>query len=192
MRSPAVGGRFGVTAVTAGSAGATRRRMLASSGLAALGVVVAGCAPGTPWPWAKPPRPAPDVGVLHEVIDAEYTMISRYTAALAAHPGLATAISAVLAEHRQHLAQLRAQLVIPAGASAAQRAAAAPRLVGRPQLPPGQTATLGYLRSAERAAASALAARLTSVPPSLAQLMASIGASEATHAALLGRPGRPR
>jgi hypothetical protein len=178
--------------VTTGSAWATRRRVLATSAAAALTAAVAGCAPGTAWPWAKPPRPAPDVGVLHEVIDAEYAMISRYTAALAAHPGLAAAISPVLAEHRQHLAQLRARLVIPAGASAADRAAAAPPRLGRPQLPSGQAATLGYLRSAERAAASALAARLAAVPPSLAQLMASIGASEATHAALLRRPGRPR
>jgi hypothetical protein len=178
--------------VTAGPAGATRRRVLTTSALAALTAAVAGCAQGTPWPWATPPRPAPDVGVLHEVIDAENTMISRYTAALAAHPGLAAAISPVLAEHRQHLAQLRARLVIPAGASAADKAAAALPRPPRPQLPHSQAATLGYLRSAERAAAGALAARLASVPPSLAQLMASIGASEATHAALLGRTGRHR
>jgi hypothetical protein len=178
--------------VTAWPAGATRRRVLTTSALAALAAAVAGCGPGTPWPWAKPPRPAPDVGVLRDVIDAEYTMISRYTAALSAHPGLGVAISPVLAEHRQHLALLRAQLVIPAGASAAERAAAARPRLARPQLPAGQAATLGYLRSAERAAASALAARLGSVPPSLAQLMASIGASEATHAALLDRTGRRR
>jgi hypothetical protein len=166
--------------------------VLATSALTAVAAAVSGCAPGTPWPWSRPPRPAPDVGVLHEVIGAENAMISRYTAALAAHPGLAAAISPVLAEHRQHLAQLRSRLVIPAGASAAQRAAAAPARPGRPRLPPGQAATLGYLRSAERAAAAALAARLASVPPSLAQLMASIGASEATHAALLGRTGSRR
>ena len=173
--------------MTAGPAGATRRRVLTAAALAALAAGVAGCAPGTPWPWAEPPRPAPDVGVLHEVIDAEYTMISRYTAVLSAYPGLATAISPVLAEHRQHLAQLRARLVIPAGGGTAAAAVAAPPRLRRPRLPPGQGAALGYLRSAERAAASALTGRLAAVPPSLAQLMASIGASEATHAAMLGR-----
>jgi hypothetical protein len=173
----------------AGPGGATRRRVLTTSALAAAAAAMAGCAPGPRWPWAQPPRTAPDVGVLHEVIDAEYTMISRYTAVLSAYPALATAISPVLAEHRQHLAQLRARLVIPAGASAAEAAAAAPPRLRRPRPPAGQSAALGYLRSAERAAASALAGRLGSVPSSLAQLMASIGASEATHAALLGRPG---
>jgi hypothetical protein len=178
--------------VTAGPGGATRRRVLATSALAAAGAAVAGCTPGTHWPWAKPPRPAPDVGVLHDVIDAEYKMISRYTAVLSVYPGLAGAISPVLAEHRQHLAQLRARLIIPAGASAAEAAAAAPPRLRRPQLPAGHAAALGYLRSAERAAAGALVGRLASVPPSLAQLIASIGASEATHAALLARTGSRR
>ena len=178
--------------MTAGPAGATRRRVLTASALTALTAGVAGCSGGTRWPWARPPRAAPDVRVLHEVIDAEYTMISRYTAVLSGYPGLAAAISPVLAEHRQHLAQLRARLVIPAGASAAVAAEAAPPRLPRPRLPAGQAAALGYLRSAERAAASALASRLTSVPPSLAQLMASIGASEATHVALLRQATRSR
>lgn len=172
--------------MTAGPAGATRRQVLTASALAMLAAGVSGCSAGPTWPWAKPPRAAPDVGVLREVIDAEYTMISRYTAALSAYPGLAAAISPVLAEHRQHLARLRARLVIPPGASASVAAVAAPPRLPEPRLPAGQAAVLGYLRSAERAAASALVGRLASVPPSLAQLMASIGASEATHAALLG------
>jgi hypothetical protein len=157
--------------------------VLTASALAALAAGVAGCTSGTAWPWAQPPRPAPDVAVLHEVIDAEYTMISRYTAVLSAHPGLAAALSPVLAEHREHLAQLRARLVVPAGASGAELTA--PPRLRRMRPPAGQAAALGYLRSAERAAASVLVSRLASVPPSLAQLMASIGASEATHAALL-------
>ena len=46
--------------------------------------------------------------------------------------------------------------------------------------------TIARLRAAERASAADLVRRLVTVPPSLAQLFASIAASDATHAAALG------
>jgi transposase len=175
-------------------AGTTRRRVLSASVLAALAAVGAsGCEPQA-WPWATPPKPLPDVGVLRDVITAEDALIAKYTAVLAAFPSLTRTMSPLLGQHREHLAQLRARLVIPRGASASVPAEAtaqplspppgAPR--NRPRVPTGQAEAVGYLRAAEQAEAAALVRWLTGVTPSLAQLLASIGACEATHAALLG------
>jgi hypothetical protein len=177
--------------VTTYPAGTTRRRVLTASVLAALAATgtggLAGCA-SEPSPWAKPPKPSPDVGALHDVIDAEYTMISKYTAVLAAFPALAGTMSPLLAQHREHLAALQARLVIPPGTSPAQAASATARpRPRRPRVPSSQAAAASYLRGAEQDQAAALAHRVAGVPPSLAQLLASIGACEAAHAALLGR-----
>jgi hypothetical protein len=57
-------------------------------------------------------------------------------------------------------------------------------------VPGTAAAALAYLRDAETAAAGSLLAHLAAAPPSLAQLLASISASEATHALILGA-GRP-
>jgi len=46
--------------------------------------------------------------------------------------------------------------------------------------------TIAQLHAAERASATDLVRRLVSVPPALAQLFASIAASDATHAVALG------
>jgi hypothetical protein len=55
---------------------------------------------------------------------------------------------------------------------------------------PGTPAkALAYLRDAENTAAASLLAHLDEAPPSLAQLLASISASEATHALILGQGG---
>jgi hypothetical protein len=152
----------------------------------------AGCASGRPWPWATPPKPAPDVGVLRDVIAAEDAMISRYAAVISAFPALTGTVSPLLRQHQQHLVQLRARLVIPAGApspSASPSATAHPR---RPRIPLSQAAAISYLRAAERDEAAALIGWLAAVTPSLAQLFASIGASEATHVAVLRSARSPR
>jgi hypothetical protein len=49
---------------------------------------------------------------------------------------------------------------------------------------------LAALRAAERHASARLLDQLAAAPPSLAQLLASISASEATHAAILSAAGR--
>lgn len=175
--------------MAADPAGPTRRRVLGASALTALAVAgVAGCAAGQPWPWAAPPRSAPDVGVLRDVIAAEATMIARYTSVLAAFPALSRTAAPLLAEHRSHLAQLRAWLVIPRGAGPSASAAARVPVRRPPPVPASPAAAVAYLRAAERGQAAALVRWLVAVPPSLAQLLASIGASEATHAAALA-PG---
>ena len=167
----------------------TRRRILSMAGLATLtgagALGAAGCS-ARPWPWATPPRPAPDVGILKQAITAESAMVDRYTAALAACPALRGQLSPLLGEHRQHLDQLRARLAVPAGALPSASAVPSP---ARPRLPAGQAATLAWLRTAEHGAAADAVRRLAGVSPSLAQLLASIGASEASHLTFL-EPGR--
>ena len=184
-------------------AGPTRRMVLATSALAALAAAgTAGCSPVLPW--AAPPRPAPDVGVLKDVIAAEKEIIGTYAAVLAAFPGLGRVITPLRQQHEQHLAQLHASLVVPPGAPASATATvtttATATATGSPASRGTHPAPLSWaspaqavatLRSAERAEAADLVTRLASVPPSLAQLFASISASEASHVAVLHSAGSP-
>jgi hypothetical protein len=174
------------------TAGPTRRVMLTASAALPL-IAVAGCkGVGA---LAAPPAPAPDVGVLKAAITGEELMIARYEAVLAgpgqqARGGPAV-LEPILAEHRAHLAQLRSSLVVPPGAASPAPSGRA----GRPAKPvvPGQpAAALAFLRGAEQHASDVLLSHLGTVPPSLAQLLASISASEATHAAILSPDGLAR
>jgi hypothetical protein len=165
-----------------------RRRALAASA-AALPVLLgaAGCrssdAFAGPDPLAGRPTPSPDVITLQAVIAAEQAMVALYRTAVAA--GLRAAdqlhgreglLEGLFAQHRQHLAQLQARLVVPPGqASPSPSPSAVPGVV-----------TIARLREAERASAAGLPQRLADVPPALAQLFASIAASDATHLAALG------
>jgi Ferritin-like domain len=126
------------------------------------------------------PRPRPDVAVLRDAIAAEQVLIARYRSALATAPELRDTLGPVLSQHLDHLAALRSRLIGPTttprparplpAASGAAGSAAGP---------------LDTLAAAEQAAARALVGRLAAASPSLAQLLASISASEASHASLL-------
>jgi hypothetical protein len=166
---------------------ATRRGVLAAA--VALPLVAAGCkgigALGTP------PPPLPDVAVVRAAIDGETLMISRYGAVLAAVPALAGQLGPLLDQHREHLARLRARLIEPPAGSQPGHSPS-PAVSASPGPVPGTPdAARAYLRQAEQAAAAALLGKLTAAPPSLAQLLASISASEATHALLLTTGRRP-
>src|SRR6266536_5736110 len=52
--------------------------------------------------------------------------------------------------------------------------------------PRGNTVSIARLQAAERASAADLVRRLATAPPALAQLLASIAASDATHVTALG------
>jgi len=167
---------------------ATRRRVLIATA-AALPLVMGGCkgvgALGTP------PKPAAGVAVTRDAITVESTLIARYGAVLAAMPSLDGELGPLLAQHHDHLARLRARLIIPIPRAGAQPSASpsgtpSPRPAPVPGTP---AAALAYLRDAENAAAVSLLAHLDAAPPSLAQLLASISASEATHALILGQGG---
>jgi hypothetical protein len=171
------------TAGTA-AAGRTRRAMLAATAASLPLLAVSGCkGVGA---LATPPRPAPDVAVLRAAIAAEEIMIARYDAVIARSAGLAASLRPLRAEHRAHLAQLRSRLIVPPGSAAAAARSPSPSPSGQPPqspsgVPAGHAAAISFLQAAERAAAADLLRRLAAVPPSLAQLMASVAASEATH-----------
>jgi hypothetical protein len=135
-----------------------------------------------PDPLAGPPSPAPVVVTLQAVIAAEHTMIQLYRAAIGGHRAAAQAhaLEPLLAEHEQHLARLQARLIVPAGAQASP--SPSPGAAGAARGP----VTIARLRAAERASAAGLVQRLGPVEPALAQLFASIAASDATHVTALG------
>jgi hypothetical protein len=138
---------------------------------------------------ATPPRPAPEVALLRAAIAAEELMIARYDAVITRSPRLAAGLRPLRTEHRLHLAGLRSRLVVPPGRAAAAAASPAPAgsgaSPGASDAPAGAAAAISFLQEAERAAAADLLRKLTAVSPSLAQLMASVAASEATHVAAL-------
>jgi hypothetical protein len=168
--------------------GATRRSVLAAA--ASLPLVAAGCSKGI-GALGTPPRPSPDVAVLRDAIDGETLMISRYNAVLTAVPALAGSLRPLLQQHHEHLARLRARLIEPRGGSQPQHTPSAAAATAGPPAPGTPAAAQNYLRLAEQTAASTLLGKITTVPPSLAQLLASIAASEATHALLLTAGRRP-
>ena len=176
--------------------------MLAASAAAVpVLLATAGCrssdAFAGPDPLAGLPTLSPDVVALQAVIAAERAMITLYQSAVASHLALSTAgptsgpttgpatgragvLEELLAQHRQHLGQLQARLVLPARSPSAQASSSA-----SPGAAPARV-TIARLRAAESASATDLVRRLVSMPPALAQLFASIAASDATHVVALG------
>jgi len=174
----------------------TRRVVLAAAALLPL-AAVSGC--GSVDVLATPPSEAPDVGLLRSAIAAEQIMIAHYGTVLhgAGSPGggsgaagLTTALEPLLAEHRAHLAQLQSRLIIPAGRSASASPSPSGPAAGAHPVPTAPAAAIAFLQAAEEAAATALLARLVTAPSSLAQLFASISASEATHVPVLDAVAR--
>jgi hypothetical protein len=162
---------------------ATRRGVLAAA--VSLPLLAAGCkgVGGL----GNPPPPLPDVAIVRDAIAGETLMISRYDAVLAAVPALTGPLRPLLEQHREHLARLRARLIdAQASGQPGHPAPASPAVA---QVPGTAAAARAYLQHAEQAAADALLGKLTATPPSVAQLLASIAASEATHALLLGPGG---
>ena len=117
-------------------------------------------------------------------------MIARYNAVLTAVPALAGSLRPLLEQHHEHLARLRARLIVPRASTQPEHTPSASATPARPPAPGTPTAAQDYLRLAEQTAASTLLSKITATPPALAQLLASIAASEASHALLLA-PGRP-
>jgi hypothetical protein len=163
--------------------------MLAASA-AALPVLLAtaGCrssdAFAGPDPLAGRPALSPDVVTLQAVIAAEQTMIRLYEVAVDSNvaTGQVHGLEGLLAQHRQHLGLLQARLILPSPTPTATPSAT----------PSGASAsavrdrvTIAQLHAAERASAADLVRRLVTVQPDLAQLFASIAASDATHAVAL-------
>lgn len=167
----------------------TRRAVLAAA--AVLPLLLTGCKGLSVL--AAPPKPPADVTLLREAIVAEEQMIARYQSAVralrASRPDLAAVLRPVLAQHNAHLAQLRSRLIVPAGAAPA--ASPSPSQPAAP-LPADPRQAVAGLQADERDSAARLLRQLASAPPSLAQLLASISASEATHVPVLAAARRAR
>ncbi len=172
-----------------------RRALLASAAALPVLLATAGCRSSDvfagPDPLAGPPPPGHDVLALQAVIAAEERLVGLYRAAVVADPQATVRIrmlGSLLAQHEQHLARLRARLVEPPGQAsptpAATRAVPGPPAGSEGPGPAGLD--VAHLRAAERASAADLVRRLATAEPALAQLFASIAASDATHAAALG------
>jgi hypothetical protein len=168
--------------------GVSRRRLLGAAAIA-LPILVTGCkgvqSLGTPAP------PVPNIVTLRSAIAAEQLMVARYTAMLsllrsqvparatAQDARLETAIRSVQADHAAHLMQLKSRLIVPAGSALALSPSPTPSASAG--LTGGVSAEVAALELAEQAASDRLIGQLAVLPPSLAQLFASIAASEATH-----------
>jgi hypothetical protein len=153
---------------------AVSRRALLGGAVSA--VALGGCARERP----PVPAPRPDVAVLTAAIAAEQRLITLYEAALRAHEGLAGRLKPLLAHHREHLEALRRHYLPGTGEATATASPEAP-----PEVPGKASQALELLRRAEGEAAAARAEDVQRVAPGVAQLLASIGACEAGHAAVL-------
>ena len=182
-----------------------RRALIASAAALPLLLAVTGCrssdAFAGPDPLAGRPPLGHDVLTLQAVIAAEENLITLYRTAIGADQGAVArlrTLKSLLSQHEQHLAQLKTMLVIPPGmspspahpaasasasASGSASASASGSATASPR--PGRVST-ARLRAAERASAASLVRQLGAMPPALAQLFASIAASDATHVTALG------
>ena len=170
-----------------------RRTLLASAAALPLLLATAGCRSSDaftgPDPLTGRPPLGHDVLTLQAVIAAEENLIGLYRTALSGEPGhsgtaRSRTLRSLLAQHEQHLAQLRARLIVPPGTSASATGSSAPARVSPTQV------SWARLRAAERASAAALVQRLATASPALAQLLARMAASDATHVMVLASKGR--
>ena len=128
---------------------------------------------------SAPPGVSTQTQMLLHAVTSEQNLLWIYGKAVAAYARLAPVLSPLRAEHEAHLAQLRARVIEPPGKQVPATVTA------KPALGPTGAAALAQLRAAEQAAVSTLMTRLDGASPSLAQLYASIAASEATHVSVL-------
>jgi hypothetical protein len=174
-----------------------RRILLASATTLPLLLATAGCRSSSlfagPDPLADRPPLGHNVLTLQAVIASEENMINLYRAAINGDSGTAQSrtLRPLLAQHEQHLAQLRARLIEPAGTPATPSQTTRPSASaggGSASTGPARVTT-ARLRAAERASAAGLVQQLATVEPALAQLFASIAASDATHVMALAGNG---
>jgi len=180
--------------------------LLASATALPLLLATAGCRSSSlfagPDPLAGRPPLGHDVLTLQAVITAEENLINLYRTAIngdsgtTPHDARSRTLRPLLAQHEQHLAQLRARLIEPPGTSATPAGSRTDPTAGPSASAASSSAstrparvTTARLRAAERASAAGLVQRLATVEPALAQLFASMAASDATHVTVLAEKG---
>jgi hypothetical protein len=161
----------------------TRRSILVGGAGVAAGVAT-GALSGCTVFGRKPARPTatatPDPAelALERAVESETSLLAAYDATIAAYPALEGQLAPMRADHVAHLEALR-----PASASPTPQES--PSTSPTPQVPRDANAAVADLVSFEHAAAADRVHDLGPLPARLAQLLASIGGSEAAHAALL-------
>jgi hypothetical protein len=128
---------------------------------------------------SAPPAVSSQTQMLLRAVTAEQNMIWIYNEAITTYSSLAPTLAPLRAEHEAHLAQLRGRVIEPPGKTVPGT------VTSRPALGANRGAVIAQLRAAEQAAVTTLMSRLAGASPSLAQLYASIAASEATHVSVL-------
>jgi hypothetical protein len=156
----------------------SRRQLLAASPTT-LPLILALSACKGPAVLSAPPTVSAQTQMLLHAAGAELNLLWIYNKAIAAYSGLAPALAPLRAEHEAHLAQLRGRVIEPPGKQVPGTVTA------KPALGTTREAVLAQLLAAEQVAVKTLMSRLNSASPSLAQLYASIAASEATHVSVL-------
>ena len=167
-----------------------RRTVLAGVALLAAGgaAALAGCSAGEPSP---APRPDPDVALRLRVAVEVRQLLAAYAAVIAVHPTTGPRLRPLAAETRAHDRALTgppgaiATPTTPGSASATTGSAPLP---SASPVPVTAAAAVAWLAGLERDAAVRRRTELLRAGPDLARLLASVGASEATHAALLQAP----
>jgi hypothetical protein len=146
----------------------TRRTVLATGAVLAL----AGCLPADE---SAPPPPDPDLVLRRRVAAEVRALVAAYVAATATFPALAARLGPLAAEHDAHVAALDPR-----------PPSTRPSLPVPPE-PATATATLDRLADLERSAGRRRTSQSLRAGSDLARLLASVGACNAVHAALLGR-----
>jgi hypothetical protein len=166
----------------------SRRQLLAASPTTLpLFLALSGCK--GPAVLSAPPVVSQQTQVLLHAVDAEQNLIWIYAKVMSAYSGLAAELRPLHAEHQAHLAQLRARVIEPPGSQPPGSQPPGP-VTARPHVAGTKAAALAQLRAAEQAAVTAQMSRLAAAPASLAQLYASIAASESTHVSVLSDVGK--
>ncbi|MEU6329190.1 hypothetical protein ABZ851_18240 [Streptomyces sp. NPDC047049] len=129
-------------------------------------------------------------------------LLARYDATLAAHPALEPRLRPLRSEVARHAEAFTGERAAPspgsgadddgpardAGAPASGPAPQGSRRPSGPRVPQDERAACTALAEAERTLADVRAKALTTAPPELARLLASVAAAGAAHAFLLTEP----
>ena len=158
--------------------GLSRRAVLATGSVLTLSA----CLPGAD---DEPTRPDPDLVLRRRAARQVGELVATYAAVVTAFPQadaqqLGT-LHSLAAEHEAHVLALAGPTTSTASPSGSTAAPVVPRSMAE---------SLRWLAGLERAAARRRTNQSLRAGPDLARLLAAVGASEATHAAVLMREAR--
>ena len=189
------------------SAVPTRRSVLRGLAWLGIGVLATGCTKAPAADLPSPRREADrdrdvDLVAVSRALAASSDLARRYAATVAAFPELTGVLAPLEIEHAAHIAALdttpppAAPSALPSSASASSgtasassgTASASSGTASAASSPATPGEALAALAAAERASAGARVADLLTCSPAVARLLASIAASQVTHAVVLGAP----